>query len=160
MKPSYEFGTEVRVVRTIRNDGTFPGKRRGEQLVRRGSVGFVREFGVFLQDQMIYQVHFLDLDITVGCREQELVLASEPWVENEFEFGYFIHAACPLALRGEVAIDQGQSGQILAVVREPTHVNYEVLFGERLLLVPESALRWPCSPMPLQPLVPELEAAC
>ena len=65
-----------------------------------------------------------------------------------------------MALRGEVAIDQGQSGQILAVVREPTHVNYEVLFGERLLLVPESALRWPCSPMPLQPLVSELEAAC
>lgn len=152
MNPTYEFSAAVRVVRTIRNDGTFPGKRRGELLIRRGAIGYVREFGVFLQDQMIYQVHFLDQDITVGCREQELIRADDPWVENEYEFGDMIHAACPLALRGEVAIDQGQQGQILAVLRDPERamVNYEVLFGDRLLLVPESALCWPMSRMPLE----------
>lgn len=152
MKPAYEYGAAVRVIRTIRNDGTFPGKRRGEQLIKRGAIGFVHEFGVFLQDQMIYQVHFLEQNITVGCREVEVIPADAPWVENEFDFGDMIHAACPLALRGEVAIDQGQLGQILAVLRdaERGRVNYEVLFGDRLLLVPESALCWPMSRMPLE----------
>lgn len=152
MKPSYEYGAAVRVIRTIRNDGTFPGKRRGELLIKRGAIGFVHEFGVFLQDQMIYQVHFLDKNVTIGCREAELIPADDPWVENEFDFGDMIHAACSLALRGEVAIEQGQLGQILAVLRdaERGRVNYEVLFGDRLLLVPESALCWPMSRMPLE----------
>ena len=62
------------------------------------------------------------------------------------------HTLCSRLLRGEVAIDQGQQGQILAVLRDPERgmVNYEVLFGDRLLLVPESALCWPMSRMPLE----------
>ena len=152
MRPKFTFSDEVRVVRAIRNDGTVAGFAPGELLVRRGSTGFVRDWGVFLQDQIIYQIHFPQGDRVIGCREQELIRADDPWVENEYEFGDMIHAACPLALRGEVAIDQGQQGQILAVLRDPERgmVNYEVLFGDRLLLVPESALCWPMSRMPLE----------
>lgn len=78
MTPTFTFGDEVRVTRAIRNDGTMPGYTRGQLLVRRGSTGFVREWGVFLQDQIIYQIHFLDGDIMVGCRAQELIPAGQP----------------------------------------------------------------------------------
>lgn len=45
MTPTFECGDAVRVVRALRNDGTFAGRARGELLVRRGSVGYVREWG-------------------------------------------------------------------------------------------------------------------
>ncbi len=47
MTQKYAFGEEVRVTRAIRNDGTLFGYRRGDLLVRRGSTGFVREWGTF-----------------------------------------------------------------------------------------------------------------
>ena len=71
MKPEYDYGEVVRVVRTIRDDGTFPGKQRGDLIVRKGSTGYVRDVGVFLQDQLIYQIHFIEEDLIVGCRSQE-----------------------------------------------------------------------------------------
>ena len=36
MRPRFEYGDGVRVLRNIRNDGTFPGARTGALLVRRG----------------------------------------------------------------------------------------------------------------------------
>ena len=73
MQPRFDYGDAVRVVRTVRNDGTFPGMDTGDVLVRQGSVGHVRNVGTFLQDQIIYAVHFLEVDRTVGCREEELL---------------------------------------------------------------------------------------
>ncbi|MFB0974658.1 MAG: nitrogen fixation protein NifZ, partial [Tolumonas sp.] len=35
MKPEYDYGEVVRVVRNIRDDGTFPGKQRGDLIVRK-----------------------------------------------------------------------------------------------------------------------------
>ena len=70
MLPRFDYGAEVRVTRSVRNDGTFPGLPTGALLVRRGSVGFVRDVGTFLQDQIIYTVHFLQDDRIVGCREE------------------------------------------------------------------------------------------
>jgi hypothetical protein len=52
----------VRVLRNVRNDGTFPGLNLGAPLVRRGSTGYVCDLGLFLQDQIIYTVHFLAED--------------------------------------------------------------------------------------------------
>ena len=143
MNPTYEFSAAVRVVRTIRNDGTFPGKRRGELLIRRGAIGFVREFGVFLQDQMIYQVHFLEQDITVGCREQELVAADAPWIDSVYEFGDWVAAVHGLSVRGELVVQGGDIGQVMTVRRDLSPIRYEVLFGDRLLQVPLEVLRWP-----------------
>ncbi len=82
----YEFGEAVRVTRNVRNDGTYPGKEIGELLVRRGSVGHVIEMGTFLQDQVIYTVHFLDQGKMVGCRVEELIPADAPWNPSRFEF--------------------------------------------------------------------------
>ena len=142
MRNEFDYGQEVRVIRNLRNDGTFPGKERGDLLVRRGSVGYVRDMGTFLQDQIIYTVHFMNQDYVVGCREQELISLDDPWVESEFESREKVAAKLPLAINGEVIVEEGAIGEIIRVVRDhPDGVFYEVNFPGRMLLIPESALK-------------------
>jgi nitrogen fixation protein NifZ len=142
----FDYGDEVRVTRNLRNDGTFPGEATGALLVRRGAVGVVRDVGTFLQDQIIYTVHFLDADRLVGCRDRELIGAREPWLESRFEFGDKVKAAIPLGIRGEVVAAPGDIGEILKVLRDEATVSalggvgYHVRFPGRTLQVPEAAL--------------------
>jgi len=144
MQPRYDFGAAVRVLRNLRNDGTFPGTKTGDLLVRRGSVGYVRDVGVFLQDQLIYSVHFLDADRVVGCREEELQPAADPWVASRFETREKVRTRAALAVSGAVAVPAGTLGEVLKVLRnDPSQVAYHVLFGERVLQVPEGALEEP-----------------
>lgn len=141
MLPRYDYGHAVRVTRAIRNDGTFPGRDRGDLLVRRGSIGYVRGVGTFLQDQLIYEVHFLDHGLMVGCREEELIDADAPWTPSRFEFRDWVRARVALAARGEVRVAAGALGQVLKVLRDaPGAVAYHVLFTDRILQVPEGAL--------------------
>jgi len=124
-------GDAVRVVRNIRNDGTYPGEEVGALLVRRGSVGYVKDIGTFLQDQVICSVHFLDSNRLVGCREEELQAESDAWTPSRFEFRDKVTPRVPLAIAGE----------ILKVLRDiPGGVHYHVRFPGRTLQVPESAL--------------------
>lgn len=139
MLPCFEYGDPVRVVRNIRNDGTFPGVATGQLLIRRGSVGHVRNVGTFLQDQLIYTVHFLDGDLLVGCREEELIAAMEPWVASRFEFRDRVTTRVPLGIQGQVVARPGDQGEILKVLREQP-VSYHVRFPGRTLQVPESIL--------------------
>jgi len=139
MLPCFEYGDPVRVVRNIRNDGTFPGVATGQLLIRRGSVGHVRNVGTFLQDQLIYTVHFLDGDLLVGCREEELIAAMEPWVASRFEFRDRVTTRVPLGVQGQVVARPGDEGEILKVLREQP-VSYHVRFPGRTLQVPESIL--------------------
>jgi len=142
MQPRYDYGEAVRVLRNVRNDGTFPGTKTGELLVRRGSVGYVRDVGTFLQDQIIYTVHFLEADRVVGCREEELQLESEPWVPSLFESREKVRCGAALAIRGEVVVPAGTVGEVLRVVRDnPDQVAYQVIFGDRVLQVPEATLQ-------------------
>ncbi|WP_410014907.1 nitrogen fixation protein NifZ [Sodalis sp. RH24] len=140
MKPTYDFGDRVRVIRSLRNDGTFPGKARGEKLVRKGSIGYVREWGTFLQDEIIYQVHFVAEDCIVGCREHELISGSAPWIAGQFQFGDWVSAALPLAINGDPVVTEGQVGQIMDEIRDVQPMAYVVLFEGRLFRVPEVAL--------------------
>lgn len=141
MRPKYQFGDEVRVIRNVRNDGTFPGTKVGELLIRRGSVGYVRDVGTFLQDQIIYTVHFMDGDLIVGCREQELQLASDPWMPSLYEFREKVTPKLQLAVGGEVIAKPGDEGEILKVLRNsPGGVAYHVRFPGRTLQVPETSL--------------------
>ncbi len=142
MRPQFEFGDQVRVVRNVRNDGTFPGAPKGRLLIRRGSTGYVRDVGTFLQDQIIYAVHFIDEDRVVGCREEELQPAADPWVPSRFEFREMVQTRIPLGSGGRVIVEQGVVGEILRVVRDaPGGVSYHVQFPDcNTLLVPESAL--------------------
>jgi nitrogen fixation protein NifZ len=142
MRPRYEFGDEVRVVRNVRNDGTYPGESTGTLLIRRGSTGFVRDVGTFLQDQIIYTVHFLDSDRVVGCREEELQPVDAPWVPSRFEFRDRVVSCLPLGMQGRILVRQGEVGEVMRVLRKhPGEVAYHVHFPDRnTLVVPESAL--------------------
>ena len=110
--------------------------------MRKGAIGHVRDIGSFLQDQVIYQVHFLELGYSVGCREQELLPADAPWIESEFEFGDWVAATSGLAVAGQLLVQAGDVGQVMAVRRDLDPLRYEVLFADRLLQVPLSAITW------------------
>lgn len=141
MRPRFEYGAAVRVLRNIRNDGTFPGEPTGRLLIRRGSVGYVRDVGTFLQDQLIYSVDFFDQQRLVGCREQELQPAADPWVPTLFEFHDHVSPTRRLALAGEVVAEPGDAGEVERVLRDqPGGPAYHVRFNGRTLLVAESAL--------------------
>jgi nitrogen fixation protein NifZ len=141
LRPKFEYGEKVRVVRNLRNDGTYPGKPTGRLLIRSGSVGFVRDVGTFLQDQLIYSVDFLDSGLRVGCREQELQLESDPWIPTRFEFRDKVTPTVPLGISGEVIASPGDEGEIEKVLRlNPGGPAYHARFKGRTLQVPESAL--------------------
>jgi nitrogen fixation protein NifZ len=136
----FDFGESVRVTRNVRNDGTYPGKEVGELLVRRGSVGNVIEVGTFLQDQVIFTVHFLDQGKMVGCRLEELIGADEPWNPSRFEFHDMVKCKIDLGMSGEVLFEKGTQGEILKVLRDLQPLQYHVRFPNKTLQVPESAL--------------------
>jgi len=145
--PRWDEGDAVRVTRNVRNDGTFPGINVGELLVRRGRIGHVRSVGTFLQDQIIYSVHFLDEARVVGCREEELIGLDEPWIESRFEVRQKVCASRALAIRGEVRVPVGSRGEVLNMDRDEVrgvlyHVHFDCLPGNPLL-VPESSLSEP-----------------
>jgi nitrogen fixation protein NifZ len=130
-------------VRNLRNDGTYPGESTGRLLVRQGSIGYVRDVGTFLQDQLIYSVDFLDARRRVGCREQELQLATDPWIPTRFEFREKVTPKIPLGIQGEVIANPGDAGEIEKVLREhPGGPAYHVRFSGRTLQVPETALEY------------------
>jgi len=136
----FDFGEAVRVTRNVRNDGTYPGKEVGELLVRRGSVGHVIEVGTFLQDQVIFTVHFLDQGKMVGCRLEELIPADAPWNPSRFEFHDMVKCKIDLGMGGNVLYEKGTQGEILKVLRDLQPMQYHVRFPGKTLQVPESAL--------------------
>jgi nitrogen fixation protein NifZ len=136
----FDFGEAVRVTRNVRNDGTYPGKEVGELLVRRGSVGNVIEVGTFLQDQVIFTVHFLDQGKMVGCRLEELIGADEPWNPSRFEFHDMVKCKIDLGMGGNLLFEKGTQGEVLKVLRDLKPLQYHVRFPEKTLQVPESAL--------------------
>ena len=141
MLTRFVVGADVRVTRNVRNDGTFPGLPIGDLLVRRGSTGNVVDIGVFLQDQIIYSVHFLELDRIVGCRDEELIAAAEPWVPSLFETREKVITLRTLAVNGEPRAAAGSVGEVIRVLRDLADgVHYHVRFSEKVLQVPEAAL--------------------
>ncbi|OPY94668.1 nitrogen fixation protein NifZ [Bradyrhizobium sacchari] len=70
--PVFSFGQKLRANRTIRNDGTYPGKEIGDVLVKKGEVGYVVSIGTFLQQFYIYGVEFLESGRRVGMKRREL----------------------------------------------------------------------------------------
>lgn len=141
MRPRFDYGDGVRVTRNVRNDGTYPGLDIGAPLVRRGAIGHVQNVGTFLQDQIIYSVHFLEENMIVGCREEELIGADERWVPSRFEFRDKVRSRLDLSVQGEVVVTAGDQGEIIKVLRDhPGGVAYHVRFPGRTLQVPESTL--------------------
>jgi nitrogen fixation protein NifZ len=144
MGPRWDYGDAVRVIRNVRNDGTYPGLKVGDFLVRRGSVGHVRNIGTFLQDQIIYSVNFLEEGKIVGCREEELIGADDPWTPSKFEFREKVVAVKGLSVGGEVLIETGAIGEVIKVIRDAPggvayHIHFDSLPG-RVLQIPEGIL--------------------
>jgi nitrogen fixation protein NifZ len=71
--PLYRPGEKVQATRHVRNDGTYPGKDIGENLVKKGDVGYVRDIGTFLQQFYIYSVEWIERGTLVGMRSRELM---------------------------------------------------------------------------------------
>jgi nitrogen fixation protein NifZ len=141
MLPKFDFGDEVRIIRNVRNDGTYPGVPTGTLLIRRGSTGFVTNVGTFLQDQLIYTVNFIEQNKIVGFREEELIGIAEPWIPSKFESREKVRSRVTLAVQGSVRAAPGTEGEILKVLRdEAGGVQYQVIFHDHVLQVPESVL--------------------
>ncbi len=142
MRPRYDYGDAVRVIRNVRNDGTYPGLATGHLLVRRGTTGYVMNVGTFLQDQLIYTVNFLETGRIVGCREEELIGADEPWAPSVFETREKVRTRVGLAINGELIVAAGGEGEVMKVLRDDhAGVSYHIHFpGPRILQVPEAAL--------------------
>jgi nitrogen fixation protein NifZ len=81
--PYFDYGDRVRAKRTIRNDGTFPGKDVGEILVKKGEEGFVVNIGTFLQQFYIYGVEFESTGNRVGMKRKELEMVNVSGEEEE-----------------------------------------------------------------------------
>jgi nitrogen fixation protein NifZ len=152
MRPRFEFGQAVRVTRDLRNDGTYPGVGTGKLLAPRGSVGHVRDVGVFLQDQMIYSVHFVGLGRVVGCRESELIAADAPWSATLFQPGDRVSSRISLSASGAIVAEPGTVGEIQDIVEGAEgDAVYQVAFGERFFHVPERALQTLRQPLTVDP---------
>lgn len=80
-EPRFDYGQKVRSLKSIRNDGTFPGKEIGEILVKKGEEGYVVSIGTFLQQFYIYGVDFYEHGYRVGMKGKEL----EPTVPEKSE---------------------------------------------------------------------------
>ena len=145
MRTRWTIGDSVRVTRNVRNDGTYPGADIGHLLIRRGCVGAVVDVGTFLQDQIIYSVHFLDADRIVGCREEELMGLEYTWIPGRFEARERVVARRILALNANHRVPRGGIGEVLRTVVDDDrativyHVHFDCLPG-RTLAVPEAAL--------------------
>lgn len=140
----WDYGESVRLIRNVRNDGTYPGLEPGDPLVRRGSIGYVVDVGTFLQDQVIYSVNFLDEGKIVGCREEELIGGDDPWTPSRFEFREKVRSAKGLSVGGKVLVELGAVGEVIKVIRDaPGSVAYHIHFDSlpgRVLQIPEDAL--------------------
>lgn len=143
-RPKWQIEDSVRLIRNVRNDGTYPGLDPGAPLVRRGSIGYVVDVGSFLQDQIIYSVNFLDIDMIVGCREEELIGAEEPWTPSRFEFREKVRIVVELPVGSDAVIAEGAVGEIIKVIRDAPggvayHTHFDSLPG-RILQIPERLL--------------------
>ena len=86
-KAKFFLGQKVQLLEDVKNDGTYPYLPIGEIMIKKGSIGYVRSIGDFLQVIRVYEVHFLDADAAIeiiGCREHELE-AQEPYRDLEAE---------------------------------------------------------------------------
>lgn len=75
-EPKYKMGQKVELAEDVVNDGTYPHTPIGTLMMPKGSIGYIKDMGDFLQVIRVYEVHFVGTDMEIeiiGCREHELV---------------------------------------------------------------------------------------
>ena len=92
-EPLFHIGQKVRLLEDIVNDGTYPHAPIGTLMMPKGSIGYIKTMGEFLQVIRVYEVHFLGGEAVeiVGCREHELE-AMEEYVDSIQEEREFLEA--------------------------------------------------------------------
>ena len=78
--PKFHLGQKVELLEDVVNDGTYPHSKIGTLMMKKGSVGYIKDMGDFLQVIRVYEVHFFGTDMEVdciGCREHELQALEE-----------------------------------------------------------------------------------
>lgn len=87
----FHLGQKVKLLEDIVNDGTYPHSPIGTLMMKKGSQGYIKSVGEFLQVIRVYEVHFLGVEApveVVGCREHELEALEEYVDEVEEELAY------------------------------------------------------------------------
>ena len=85
-EPKYRTGQKVKLLEDIVNDGTYPHAKIGTLMMPKGSLGYIKDMGEFLQVIRVYEVHFFGADMEVeiiGCREHELESMQDDYVSEE-----------------------------------------------------------------------------
>ena len=131
MTARFQCGDEVRVIRTIRNDGSWFGKEKGQVLVEAGLTGIVRTYGFFLQTQIIFQVYFPDENKVVGVRNEELIPASVVWVPRLFHRADRVRLSRTLMMGGNCIAQLGDVVEIRNAYRnlENGELTYQIELG-------------------------------
>lgn len=78
--PIFRVGQKVRLAVDIKNDGTYPYAKVGELLAKKGSVGYIRKIGDFLQTIKVYEIHLMcddNIVSAIGARDFELELLED-----------------------------------------------------------------------------------
>ncbi len=74
-EPKFIEGQKVELLEDVVNDGTYPHAKIGTLMMPKGSIGYIKSMGEFLQVIRVYEVHFFGTQMEVeiiGCREHEL----------------------------------------------------------------------------------------
>ena len=140
MNAHFDYGHKVRVIRTIRNDTYGQTFRKGEKLVPAGSTGFVRHVGMYLLDQLIYQVHFLEHNLVIGCRDSELQDAALPWNAHQYERGDKVTLTLSLRSEHHLIAQTGDPVTIVSVDNSKPSIRYRVVVADKEYWLPERAL--------------------
>lgn len=147
MNTTFDYGDKVRVIRNIRNDVSIAGVDRGELLIRRGTIGYVKSSGTLRFDEVIYQVNFIEQGITIGCRDTEVCAADEPWDERLFERGDKVSVQVSLTSSGEIVVAKGDTGTVLGIESKEEPLTYRVGFertegiDSNSWVIPEAVLK-------------------
>ncbi len=86
--PLFRVGQKVALSVDVKNDGTYPYAPVGALLAKKGSVGYIRKIGDFLQTIRVYEVHLMcegNIVEAVGARDFELELLEDYADEIEEE---------------------------------------------------------------------------
>lgn len=114
----FPVGSQVRLIRNVRNDGSFTELDKGELLVEQGSEGEVRSSGYYLQDQIVYQVFFPTRNVVVGIKETELIDAKLDWVPCLFRSLDKARLTLALKVKDTIIATKGDWVEIQRVFRD------------------------------------------
>jgi nitrogen fixation protein NifZ len=85
-EPKFKIGEKVELLEDVVNDGTYPHAKIGTLMMPKGSVGYIKDMGEFLQVIRVYEVHFFGAEMEVeiiGCREHELLSLEEDYMSED-----------------------------------------------------------------------------